>query len=381
MTANLYWGFTMRFGVLERFGKGVLGAVLAPVLKTSPTDVVRQGFSFRLKQSLHRVLIVKQDDRLGNLILMTPMLTALRQRLPGAEIHLLLSDLYASVFRADSRVDRLLIMEKRRQIRNPLVLLSFLKKLRAEKYDLAIEASDVNNFSFNNSLLARLARTEVRVGYNKRENRGLLNVALEPPERPVHATEMYLNLLRLLWADLSTPEMRVDIPPEEIEWGRSLLCSLGFQVSDRKVAIHLGGRGKKRLPVSEVAQLSAELSREFGMRLIFVSGPSEEKYLSRIKADLPPGSVFLSGLPILKLASLLANLELFISADTGPLHLAVACGCSTLSVFTSSDLNKFAPRGENHRQVRYFDGDFPLEELIEKVGELLPVPAEINRVS
>jgi len=371
----------MRLSALERFGKGVLGVILAPILKTSPTNVVREGFSFPLERRFGRILIVKQDDRLGNLILMTPMLTALRQRLPRAEIHLLISDLYASVFRADSRVDRLLIMEKRRQIRNPLVLLSFLEKLRAEAYDLVIEASDANNFSFNNSLLARLARTELRVGYNKRKNQGLLNVALQPPERPGHATEMYLNLLRLFWADLATPEMRVDIPPEEIEWGTSLLSSLGFQVSDRKVAIHLGGRGKKRLPAAEVVGLSAKLSREFGMRLVFVSGPSEEEYLSQIRGSLPSDSVFLNGLSILELASLLANVELFISADTGPLHLAVACGCSTLSVFKSSDLDKFAPRGEKHRQVRRFDGDFPLEELIEKVGELLPAPAEMNRIS
>ena len=371
----------MSLRALERFGKELLGAILAPILKTSPTNIVREGFRFPLEHSLDRILIVKQDDRLGNLILMTPMLTALRERLPGAEIHLLLSDLYASVFRADSRVDRLLIMEKRRQVRNPLVLFSFLKKLRADRYDLVIEASDVNNFSFNNSVLARLARTEVRVGYNKRENQGLLNLALEPPERPVHATEMYLNLLRPFWADLTALEMRVYIPPDEIEWGKSLLGSFGFQVSDRKAAIHLGGRGKKRLPEREVVELSAKLSREFGMRLIFISGPSEEKHLSRIKANLPSGSVFLSRLSILELASLLANVELFISADTGPLHLAVACGCSTLSVFTSSDLDKFAPRGERHRHVRYFDGDFPLEESMQKIGELLPVPAEMNRIT
>lgn len=371
----------MRLRALERFGKEVLGAILAPILKTSPRNIVREGFSFPLKDNPDRILIVKQEDRLGNLILMTPMLTALRERLPGAEIDLLLSDLYASVFRADSRVDQLLVMEKRRQVRNPLVLLSFLKRLRADRYDLVIEASDVNNFSFNNSVLARLARTEVRVGYNKRENQRLLTLALEPPERPVHATEMYLNLLRPFWADLTAPEMTICIPPDEIEWGKSLLGSFGFQVSDRKAAIHLGGRGKKRLPAGEVAKLSAKLSREFGIRLIFVSGPSEEKHLSRIKANLPSGSVFLSGLSILELASLLANVELFISADTGPLHLAVACGCSTLSVFTSSDLDKFAPRGERHRHVRYFDGDFPLGELMQKIGELLPAPAEMNRIS
>jgi len=371
----------MRLRALERFGKRLVRTVLVPIVRTSPTKVLGESFGSPPRQNLDRILIVKQDDRLGNLILMTPMLTALRERVPAAEIHLLLSDVYASVFETDSRVDRLLVMEKRRQIKNPLVLLSFLEKLRAERYDLVIEASDVNNFSFNNSFLARLARARIRVGYSKKENEGLLNLALEPPSRPLHATEMYLDLLRPLWADLPTPGMRIDIPPEEAEWAESFLNSLGFQASDRKIAVHLGGRGNKRLPPEMVVQLSAKLAHEFRAKLIAITGPSEEKYSSGIEGRLPPRSVLLNRLSILELASLLANMELFISADTGPLHLAVACGCATLSVFTSSDPDKFAPRGERHRYVRYFDGDFPLEELMEKLRELLPISTERNRVS
>jgi ADP-heptose:LPS heptosyltransferase len=361
---------------IERFTKGLLRALLIPFLRTDRVVAGLGDSGLGSADRIRRLLIVKQDDRLGNLILMTPMLSALREKLPQAEIHMLLSDLYAPIFEADSRVDRVLTMEKRRQITNPLLFLSFLRRLRDTRYDLVFEASDVDNFSFNNSFIARLANSEVRIGYAKRGNRGLLNLPLEPPQTPVHATDMYLDLLRPLWDEVRSVEMSIDIPPDKIDWARSRLESWGFRAGDFKVAIHVGGRGRKSLPREGIRELSRRVAVEFDTRLIFIAGPAEEELLISMRETAPSGSVFVNDLSILELASLLANLDLFISADTGPMHLAAACGCVTISIFTTSEPRKFAPRGGEHRYVRYGDGDFPLQEIMEKIEEAVSVSKE-----
>jgi heptosyltransferase-3 len=366
----------MRLKGIERSAKGLLRALLSPLLRTDRVVAGLGDSGLGSADRIRRLLIVKQDDRLGNLILMTPMLSALRERLPRAEIHLLLSDLYAPIFEADSRVDRVLTMEKRRQITNPLLFLSFLRRLREVRYDLVFEASDMDNFSFNNSFIARLANAEVRIGYAKKESHGLLNLAVEPPQTPVHATDMYLDLLRSLWDDVRSAEMSIDIAPEKIEWGRLRLESWGFQAGDFKVAIHVGGRGRKSLPREGIRELSRRVAAELDTRLIFIAGPAEGESLISMTETAPPGSLFVNDLSILELASLLANLNLFISADTGPMHLAAACGCVTISVFTTSDPHKFAPRGGRHRYVRYADGDFPLQEIMEKIEEVISVSRE-----
>lgn len=366
----------MKLKGIERSAKELLRALLIPFLRTDRVDAGLGESGLGSADRIRLLLIVKQDDRLGNLILMTPMLSALREKLPRAEIHLLLSDLYAPIFEADSRVDRVLTMEKRRQITNPLLFLSFLRSLREIRYDLALEASDVDNFSFNNSFIARLANAEVRIGYAKKGNQGLLNLALEPSQTPVHATDMYLDLLRPLWDDVRSAEMSIKIPPEKIEWARSRLESWGFRAGDFKVAIHVGGRGRKSLPGEGIRELSRRVAAELDTKLIFVAGPAEEELLISMRETAPPGSVFVNDLSILELASLLANLDLFISADTGPMHLAAACGCVTISIFTTSDPHKFAPRGGRHRYVRYADGDFPLQQIMEKIEEIVPVPGE-----
>ena len=110
----------MRLKALEKRGKKVALAFLRPLLGGRP--LARKGL---VERRLERVLVVRQDERLGNLILITPFLEALRKILPRAHMAALVSSRYADVLCGNPDVDEIIPFDKRQFLRNPLRFMVF----------------------------------------------------------------------------------------------------------------------------------------------------------------------------------------------------------------------------------------------------------------
>ena len=152
---------------IERLGKKLLVLILGFFLKQeklNPEDVDLSR--------IERILVIRQDDRIGNLILTTPLLSALRRFFPKAQISFLASKTFHTLFCNSSLVDQIFVAKKRQYIFHPLSLVSFIRKVRKQKFDLAFDASDESSFSLNNSFMAYLSGARYRIGY-KKPNSGL----------------------------------------------------------------------------------------------------------------------------------------------------------------------------------------------------------------
>ncbi|MCK4385732.1 MAG: hypothetical protein KAW16_09535 [candidate division Zixibacteria bacterium] len=231
----------MVFKQIEHIGKKFLVFIFRFFLKQkklTPEDVDLL--------SIKKILVIRQDDRIGNLILTTPLLSALRRFFPTARISYLASKTFHTLFYNSTVVDQIFIAKKRQYIIHPLSLISFIRKIRGEKFDLAFDSSDEYKFSLNNSLLTYLCGARYRTGYKKPNSGLFLNLEVPPLTLQKHAAEIHLDLLRFLIGDFEGDDLRIEIDPGNRLSVTKYLERKGISPDDFLIGMNIGGRGKKR---------------------------------------------------------------------------------------------------------------------------------------
>lgn len=355
----------MFFKKIEHWGKKFLLFLLSLFLRQKSLN--QEGVDLR---QINRVLLVRQDDRIGNLILTTPLLSALRRFFPQAKVWYLASQTFHSLFSKSSLVDNILIAKKKQYIYHPLSLLFFIRKIRKQKFDLAIDTSDENNFSLNNSFLVYLSGSRYRIGYKKPRSNLFLNLEVSPSPIRRHASEMHLDLLRHLVGDFQSDELKIEIDPEKKAFVDGYLKEKGVGAGDFLVGMHIGGRGKKRWQVENFQKLADWITDSFDSKVIFIWGPEEKKAIQRIHTGSNDQIISeLFDLPVL--SALIKRCDLLIAPDTGAMHLSVAAGTPTLALFLDSDPVKFGPQGEMHRILTAFDGKISVGKVKDAFHEMV----------
>jgi heptosyltransferase-3 len=311
----------------ERAGSSALRRLLrrllpAPRPPAEPLDAA----------AVRRVLVVRQDSRLGNLLLLTPLLQGIRDAFPSARTDILVSDAYGDILSRDPAVGEVLVLPKEMFWPDPTLPLRLFLRLRGRRYDLAFDASAMHAFSLSSALITRLCGAARAVGFDRGDARVFLNVPVPPPALPRHETSIQLSLLRHLApgsADAARP--RCFLSDAERAEGRALWPSWGLD--SRSVALFVGARAEKRWPLANFLAL-AERLRADGRRCAIFGGPAEAGLLRGL--GLPEGAVLAPPLPLRRFAAVLAGAAAVVTADTGPMHLAVALDIPTVELFLGS---------------------------------------------
>jgi heptosyltransferase III len=300
-----------------------------------------------------RVLVVRLDNRLGNLLLLTPFLQRLREAFPETQLGFVTGEAYAPVIRDWPWIDEWIVQPKRRHAAFPPLFLPWVRGLRRRGWDLAFEASNPDTHSFYNCLLALASGAPERVGFDHPRSRRTLTRTVPPPPTGLHFSLAPLRLLRALGAEAPAAPMRcptaAGASPPFASWRAREGIGTGHLV------VHLGGRGTKAWPNEGWAQLLPELMRIAAGPVILVAGPSEQARLDaswRAPGPRPLRAPLLSG-PDLVL--LLRDAAGFVGCDSGVMHLAVAVGAPTTAIFFRSNPWHYAPLGVGHRTVLLAD--------------------------
>jgi len=355
----------MVFKKIEHAGKKFLLSLLGLFLKQKSLNQGDVDLS-----RINKILVVRQDDRIGNLILTTPLLSALRRFFPQAQIWYLASKTFHTLFSKSNLVDEILVAKKRQYIFHPLSLAFFIRKIRRQKFDLAIDASDENNFSLNNSFLVLLSGARVGIGYKKPKSNLFLNLEALPSPIRRHASEMYLDLLRHLVGDFQSDDLNIEVDPDKKAVVEKYLKEKGVGADDFLVGMHIGGRGRKRWEVENFQKLAGWITDSFPAKVIFIWGPEERKAIQKIGAkgkDQIVSELF----PLPVVSALIERCNLFISPDTGAMHIAVAVGTPTLALFLDSDPIKFGPKGKMHQTIQACDGVISFETVKNAFQEMI----------
>lgn len=329
-------------------------ARLAPATGLSGADV-------------RRILICRPNHRLGNLLLLTPLVIELEQTFPNARIDIVLAGEHgAELFRTFRRVGHIYTLS-RRMVRHPLAVLRTVMAIRRVHYDLALDPCETSQSS---RLLAAIAGARHVIGIPRGQS-GREGSA--PMDRaPTHMAQWPVFLLRSMLAPSSTqrvddyPPMDIQLSPEEQQRARATL----------EQAMHAEGRlAQPVIGVFAAATGAKGYGVDWWQRFIRVVGARhpDAAIVEIVPADGRPrlaGELPSFGSPSPReVAAVIANMTCFVSADCGVMHLANAAGVPTIGLFKASDSLKYAPYGHGS-QALDTNGKSP-EEVAELASTLI----------
>ncbi|MFH0777143.1 MAG: glycosyltransferase family 9 protein [Candidatus Eisenbacteria bacterium] len=301
------------------------------------------------------ILVVRQQNQMGDMLLASPCLRALRGHFPDAYIALLASHENQAVVRDNPHLDEVFVYDKPRFRRSPVELLRLLAALRARRFDVAIVLSTVS-LSVTSVLLALLSGARYRVSYGGKDyGMSFADAAFHVPvplgDPGVHQTRLGLGLLEHFGITAEDLSPMMATTAEADEFARAFLAGHNVDPSHTVVGIHPGaGKRKNRWPASSFGQVAEALAE--GARVIAIAGPSDKDVLAEMLREVALPMPLLSGESIGRVAAVLKRLSLFICNDTGVLHVAAAVGCPTLALFGPTDPEKWAPLTPACRTIR-----------------------------
>ena len=319
-----------------------------------------------------RILLIR-PDHLGDLVLTTPVLHALKTHLPEAIITMMVGPWSSEVVARHPAIDRLIPCPfpgfqrtPQRPLAPYILLFSIAQQLRRDHYDLAINLRP--DFWWGAALLY-LAQIPRRIGYAIAPGTPFLTRAL-PFSSPEHATLSNLRLVSAALEVLGQQPLEEPLTPEryplqfiptaeERQWVNALLAKADIDADTPIVIIHPGTGAAVKLwrieAWSAIANaLPGLLTTSLPPRIILTGSTGERPMLAEIaqgmqKMASPP--LLLTDMTVGQLAALLQRARLVLGVDSGPLHLAVAQGTPTLHIFGPTDPRIFGPWGKAERHV------------------------------
>jgi heptosyltransferase-2 len=211
--------------------------------------------------------------------------------------------------------------------------------------------------AFEAALIARLAGIKIRVGYNT-DGRGFLlshSVVRGTEVLKLHQVEYYLTLLRGLGWDAPTRDPALRAGSESVTRVRALLSSKGIEDGDLLVGLSPGAAygPAKRWPVERFAAIGDRAILEWGARVVVIGTEKEKDLGETLISATAPGAVNLCGMTGLGEAlALIKRCQLFVSNDSGLMHVAAALDVPTVAIFGSTNPVATGPRGKNARIVK-----------------------------
>jgi heptosyltransferase-1 len=306
-----------------------------------------------------KILIIKLSA-IGDVVQTLPALESIKKTFPDTEVTWVVEDAASGILEGHPLVDRVLVSRRKswlRMLRNPFTLikglksiLGFIRILRDTRYDIAIDFQGL----LKSGMLIGLARAERKIGFDRTRELSylFLNERLPAYDIEKHALERYLDVARYLGA--KDPAATCTLPiGRELTTIRQRIESLNPH-EQPLVALNPVARWKTKLwPEGNFAALADRLATEKNAVVIFTGSPADRPAIERIIGMMNKNAVNWAGETTLKeLAALAAVCDLFITTDTGPMHLAAAAGAKVLALFGPTAPWRTGPYGGSHVAMR-----------------------------
>jgi heptosyltransferase-2 len=292
-------------------------------------------------------ICLRATNWIGDAVMTTPAMGALRSSFPAAEIVVVANPLVAELFRYHPYCDRVLVYDKKGTHRGLKGLLRFCGMLRREHFDLAVLLQN----AVEASVMALLAGVPRRAGYGT-DGRALLlthSVQVGAAERRLHHTRYYLGMLEALDIRGGDGALRLACTDSELAWARELLGE-GMPLVINPGAAY--GSAKRWYP-ERFAEVGNRLAAEFGARIVLTGGPDETEIGRDIAAAMDVAPLNLIGkTSVRQMMAVLSLCRLVVTNDSGPMHVAAAFGVPIVAVFGPTDHTTTSPLAENCRVIR-----------------------------
>lgn len=293
-------------------------------------------------------ILVRLPNWVGDVVMATPALAALRAAHPGAKIVAEGRPYLAGLVRGLPSLDTFLP--------EPRATLARTRALREQHFDWAVLLPD----SVRSALAPFLARVPVRAGYARDPlRRALLSRALEPPRDEagrrvaISMVERYLRITRALGCPDGDRRTVLGIDPAARESAAKRLAEAGVPAGARTLVVTPGASfgASKLWPPGHFAAAGDEIARRHGLAVVLAPGPGEEALAREIAGAMRERAAVLADPPtaLAELVALIAGAALHLGNDTGPRHIAVALGTPTVVLIGPTDPRHTAHQLERQR--------------------------------
>lgn len=288
-----------------------------------------------------RVLVTRLQY-LGDVILTLPLVDAIRERYPRAEVDYLCRPPASALLMDDPRFSTVLELRPENGFSGSVAL---VRRLRSRRYDAVVDLYG----NPRSAWLTRFTGAALRIGGGRSGRRRLYTHPVRVPLDVRSAMAHHLTFVDRIDVR-AEPRKPVIVPaPDEIVAARNLFESLGVETRrpDRpRIGIHPGGKWPvKRWPTHSFADLAGRLTSDWNATVVAFTGPGEAVYSARLKQDAGQDVVILPELPVRTVAAALSLLDGMVVSDGGVMHLSVAVGTPTVGIFGSAEPEIWFPYG------------------------------------
>lgn len=298
-----------------------------------------------------RVCIIKPSS-LGDVVHATPVLAALRARWPWARISWVVHSGLRGLVDGLAELDEVIPFDRAKMgfgPRGAWRLARTLAELRSKRFDVAIDLQGL----LRSAILTAATGARVRVGLaDAREGAARLYThKIVAPAGVTHAVDRLLHFAAAFGCEPSPARFLAPISASDREWSRAVLERVARPV----VVLNMGARWlTKRWPPAGFAAVARKAQETLGAGIVLVGAPDDRPLIAEFESARGDRDFLdLCGTTTLpRLAALAAEADVFVSNDTGPLHLAVAAGARVVGIYTCTSPDLTGPYAADAIVVR-----------------------------
>lgn len=276
-------------------------------------------------------IIVRAPNWIGDSVLSFPCLESLSKNFPQSQIWVAAKEWVKDLFACCEHIKGIIPLPVQNDLNR---LRNTAKKIREHNFDTGLLLPN----SFSSALLFYLAKIPQRWGYH-REGRGILltkGVTVMNQEEPLHQIHYYLGLIEGVGLQSYPPQLRLSIPQEDKKRAQDFLHALNVDLKKPIIILNPGAAygPSKRWPAQSYAQLALFFQERNATSVLIIGSAEEADLAESISSLLRKKPLNLAGKTNLRLlAGLLSHASLFVSNDTGPMHIANALKIPVIALF------------------------------------------------
>ncbi|MBI5237953.1 MAG: lipopolysaccharide heptosyltransferase II [Deltaproteobacteria bacterium] len=291
-------------------------------------------------------LLVRTPNWIGDAVMCLPAIDALKGLYPKAGISVLTKTRAFPVFENNPSIEEVIEYDDRGRHKGIAGRLRLAREIRGMGFDLAVLLQN----AFDAAFIAYMAMIPERAGYSRDFRKKLLTIAIPVTEeiKKMHQVCYYLNIAGALGAKTpKEPQPMLYLLSGEVSWADEFLREKSLEGAVLIGASPGASYGPaKRWPAKYFSSVLQRLSKEYGAVPLIFGSKEDELCAKEVDAGLSGQSLNLAGrLTLRQFMSLLKRMRLFITNDSGPMHLSAALGAPTAAVFGSTDPGLTGPVG------------------------------------
>jgi heptosyltransferase-2 len=305
-----------------------------------------------------KILIVRQHNQLGDLLAGVSLFRALKETFPDSNLSLVVSPFNYPGMVKNKFLDRVYVFDKKKLF-NPLYLFRTIKFFR-EEYDLAI-VPVVVSISFTSNLLARLSNSKIRIGANSlngKPNRSSFffdrRIDLDWRNHPdSNVSERSLDIVRPFGINTGNYKSEISFDMEDKTDAEKFVNKFTDKNKKLLIGLHVGaGKTNNRWSLEKYSVLIKKIENNYPANFYLTGGWAEKEELNYLIKNVDIKFEKFINKPIPQVAALVSMSDLFISNDTGIMHVAGTTDTPQISIFGPTNPFNWAPIGMNKYFIR-----------------------------